>query len=42
MKEKRRDRFEEDIINAILEREDVDLDTKPLDIVSESLRGYMH
>lgn len=42
LKEKRRDRFEEDIINSILEREGVDLDNKPLEIVSESLRGYMH
>lgn len=42
MKEKKRDRFDEDIIKSILEREDTDFDSKPLDFVTESLRGYMH
>lgn len=42
LKERKRDRFEEDIIHSLLEREDADFDSKPLDIVTESLRGYMH
>lgn len=39
--EKKRDRFEEDIIHAILDREETEIDSKPLEIVSESLKGYI-
>jgi len=43
LKETKRDHFDEDIIKSILEREDAgDLDNKPLEIVTESLRGYIH
>lgn len=38
---KNRDRFEEDIIKTILEREDREDDEKPLEILSESLKGYI-
>ena len=39
--EKRRDPFDEDIINAILEKEQPDFDDKPLKVLSSSLRGYV-
>lgn len=39
--EKKRDRFEEDIIKAILEREETEADQKPLELVTESLKGYI-
>lgn len=40
--ENKRDHFEEDIIKAILEKEEQEFDDKPLELVSESLRGYIH
>lgn len=39
--EKQRDKFDDDIIKAILEREETDQDEKPLQIFSESLKGYV-
>lgn len=39
--EKKRDKFDDDIIKAILEREETDQDLKPLNIFSESLKGYV-
>lgn len=38
-REKKRDRFEEEIIKTILEREE--LEDKPLELVTESLKGYI-
>lgn len=40
--EKKKDHFDEDIIRAILEREETEEDSKPLEIITESLKGYMH
>lgn len=39
--EKRKDKFDDDIIRAILERGEIDEDEKPLKIFSESLKGYI-
>ncbi|CDW91502.1 50s ribosomal protein l4 [Stylonychia lemnae] len=40
--ERKRDRFDEDIIRSILEREDfAEIEDKPLQIVTESLKGYI-
>ena len=40
--EKKRDRFDEDIIQAILQREENEEDGQPLELITESLRGFMH
>jgi len=39
--EKKRDRFEEDIIKHILQQEDVEGLDKPIELVTESLKGYI-
>jgi hypothetical protein len=38
---KKRDRFDDDIIKAILERPETDADEKPLQLFTESLKGYI-
>ena len=40
--QKKHDYFEEDIIKGILEREEWQDEDKPLEIFSESLKGYIH
>lgn len=40
--QKKHDHFEEDIIKGILEREEWEDEDKPLEIYSESLKGYIH
>jgi len=40
--QKNHDHFEEDIIKGILEREEWEDEDKPLEIYSESLKGYIH
>lgn len=40
--QKKHDHFEEDIIKGILEREEWQDEEKPLEIFSESLKGYIH
>ena len=41
-KEKKKDRFDEDIIKSILNQEEVEAQVdKPLKIYSESLKGYI-
>lgn len=40
--EKKKDKFDDDIIKAILERPETDADEKPLQIFSESLKGYVN
>jgi hypothetical protein len=41
-KEKKRDRFEDDIMKTILEKEETDdFNEKPMEIFSESLKGYV-
>lgn len=39
--QKRHDHFEEDIIKGILEREEWEDENKPLEIFSETLKGYI-
>lgn len=39
--QKKHDHFEEDIIKGILEREEWEDEDKPLEIFSESLKGYI-
>jgi len=39
--QKKHDHFEEDIIKGILEREEWEDEDKPLQIFSESLKGYI-
>jgi hypothetical protein len=39
--ESKRDRFEEDIMKAILEKGEDDTEDKPLELFSESLKGYV-
>jgi hypothetical protein len=40
--QKKHDYFEEDIIKGILDREEWEDESKPLEIFSESLKGYIH
>jgi hypothetical protein len=38
---RKRDKFDDDIIKSILEREETDEDGKPMQIFTESLKGYV-
>jgi hypothetical protein len=40
--QRKHDHFEEDIIKGILEREEWQDEDKPLEIFSESLKGFIH